>query len=46
MMETFPSVSNYAIEKFKKKFQEPINSNDSIKSIVNDNNSVFNNANL
>ena len=46
MMETFPSVSNYAIEKFKKKFKEPINTNDSIKSIVNDNNSVFNNANL
>lgn len=45
MMETFPSVSKYAIEKFKKKYEEPIKSNESIKSIFNDN-SGFNNENL
>ena len=45
MLETFPSVSKYAIEKFKKKYEEPIKSNESIKSIFNDN-SGFNNENL
>lgn len=45
MLETFPSVSKYAIEKFKKKYEEPIKSNESIKSIFNDI-SGFNNENL